>query len=67
MNMNVLLLALSTVPGNKLKCYEYQYENEEKFNGYYQLEPIPKFLNDEFGEGKMAECIEYLLRLKKLA
>ena len=26
-----------------------------------------KFLNDEFGENKMAECIEYLLRLKKLA
>ena len=50
--MNVLLLALSTVPGNKLKCYEYQYENEEKFNGYYQLEPIPKFLNDKLRKEK---------------
>ena len=30
-------------------------------------EDFEKFLNDNFGEGKMAECIEYLLRLKKMA
>ncbi len=32
-----------------------------------EIDGFVKFLNDEFGEGKMAECIEYLLRLKKLA
>ena len=32
-----------------------------------EINGFVKFLNDEFGEGKMAECIEYLLRLKKLA
>ena len=60
--MNVLLLALSTVPGNKLKCYEYQYENEEKFNGYYQLEPIPKFLNDKLRKEKNQK-IDYIITL----
>ena len=60
--MNVLLLALSTVPGNKLKCYEYQYENEEKFNGYYQLEPIPKFLNEKLRKEKNQK-IDYIITL----
>lgn len=32
-----------------------------------EIDGFVKFLNDEFGENKMAECIEYLLRLKKLA
>ncbi len=32
-----------------------------------EIDGFVKFLNDEFGEGKMSECIEYLLRLKKLA
>lgn len=44
--MNVLLLALSTVSGETLKCFEYQYGEDPCFDGYYQLEPIPKFLNE---------------------
>jgi hypothetical protein len=32
-----------------------------------EIDGFIKFLNDTFGEGKMAECIEYLLRLKKMA
>ena len=32
-----------------------------------EIDGFVKFLNDEFGEGKMAECIEYLLRLKKMS
>ncbi|MBR4261804.1 MAG: hypothetical protein IKQ35_00385 [Bacilli bacterium] len=32
-----------------------------------EIDGFIKFLNDEFGEGKMAECIEYLLRLKKMS
>lgn len=44
--MNVLLLALSTVSGENLKCFEYQYGEDPCFDGYYQLEPIPKFLNE---------------------
>ncbi|MBQ6281971.1 MAG: hypothetical protein IJK66_00345 [Bacilli bacterium] len=32
-----------------------------------EIDGFVKFLNDNFGEGKMAECIEYLLRLKKMA
>lgn len=32
-----------------------------------EIDGFVKFLNDKFGEGKMAECIEYLLRLKKMA
>ena len=31
-----------------------------------EIDGFIKFLNDNFGEGKMAECIEYLLRLKKM-
>lgn len=31
-----------------------------------EIDGFVKFLNDNFGEGKMAECIEYLLRLKKM-
>lgn len=45
--MNVLLLALSTVSGETLKCFEYQYGEDPCFDGYYQLEPIPKFLNEK--------------------
>lgn len=43
--MNVLLLALSTVSNGKLNCFSYQYGDEPSFNGYYQLEPIPKFFS----------------------
>ena len=32
-----------------------------------EIDGFIKFLNDSFGEGKMSECIEYLLRLKKMA
>ena len=32
-----------------------------------EIDGFIKFLNDNFGEGKMAECIEYLLRLKKMS
>lgn len=32
-----------------------------------EIEPYIKFLNDTFGNGAMAECIEYLQRLKKSA
>ena len=32
-----------------------------------EIDGFVKFLNDNFGENKMAECIEYLLRLKKMA
>ena len=32
-----------------------------------EIDGFVAFLNDKFGEGKMAECIEYLLRLKKMA
>ena len=32
-----------------------------------EIDDFVKFLNDTFGENKMAECIEYLLRLKKMA
>ena len=32
-----------------------------------EIDGFVKFLNDKFGEGKMKECIEYLLRLKKMA
>jgi len=31
-----------------------------------EIDGYVKFLNDNFGEGKMKECIEYLLRLKKM-
>ena len=48
--MNVLLLALSTVSGENLKCFEYQYGEDPCFDGYYQLEPIPKFLNERLKE-----------------
>ena len=32
-----------------------------------EIDGFVKFLNDNFGENKMSECIEYLLRLKKMA
>ena len=32
-----------------------------------EIDPYIKFLNDTFGKDAMAECIEYLLRLKKSA
>jgi len=32
-----------------------------------EIDGFVKYLNDNFGEGKMKECIEYLLRLKKMA
>ena len=32
-----------------------------------EIDGFVKFLNDKFGENKMHECIEYLLRLKKMA
>ena len=32
-----------------------------------EIDDFVKFLNDTFGENKMSECIEYLLRLKKMA
>ena len=50
--MNVLLLALSTVSGETLKCFEYQYGEDPCFDGYYQLEPIPKFLNEKLKENQ---------------
>ena len=31
-----------------------------------EIDPYIEFLNKTFGDGKMKECIEYLLRLKKL-
>ena len=31
-----------------------------------EIDGFVKYLNDTFGENKMAECIEYLLRLKKM-
>ena len=31
-----------------------------------EIDGFVKFLDDNFGKGKMHECIEYLLRLKKL-
>ena len=31
-----------------------------------ELDPYIEFLNNTFGKNKMKECIEYLLRLKKL-
>lgn len=31
-----------------------------------EIDGFVKYLNDSFGEGSMKECIEYLLRLKKL-
>lgn len=31
-----------------------------------EIDPYVEFLNKTFGKGKMKECIEYLLRLKKL-
>mgnify|MGYP006972157058 CR=1 FL=1 len=34
--MNVLLLALSTISGENLKCFEYQYGEDPCFDGYYQ-------------------------------
>ena len=32
-----------------------------------EIDGFVKYLNDSFGENKMKECIEYLLRLKKLS
>lgn len=32
-----------------------------------EIDGFVDFLNDKFGENKMSECIEYLLRLKKLS
>ena len=32
-----------------------------------EIEPYIQFLDDTFGKGAMAECIEYLVRLKKSA
>ena len=32
-----------------------------------EIDGFVKHLNDNFGEGKMKECIEYLLRLKKMS
>lgn len=56
--MNVLLLALSTVSGETLKCFEYQYGEDPCFDGYYQLEPIPKFLNEKLKENHQTlDCI----------
>ena len=31
-----------------------------------EIDPYVEFLNNTFGDGKMKECIDYLLRLKKL-
>jgi len=31
-----------------------------------EIDPFIDFLDDTFGKGKMKECIEFLLRLKKL-
>ena len=31
-----------------------------------EIDGFVKYLNDTFGENKMSECIEYLLRLKKM-
>ena len=52
-NMNVLLLALSTVAYTQLNCFSYQYGDEPSFNGYYQLEPIPKFLNEKLKKERL--------------
>ena len=30
-----------------------------------EIDPFIKYLNNQFGEGNMVECIEYLLRIKK--
>jgi hypothetical protein len=32
-----------------------------------EIDGFVKFLNDTFGENKMKECIEYVLRLKKMS
>lgn len=56
--MNVLLFALSTISGENLKCFEYQYSEDPCFDGYYQLEPIPKFLNEKLKENHQSlDCI----------
>lgn len=60
--MNVLLLALSTVSNGKLNCFSYQYGDEPSFNGYYQLEPIPKFLNEKLEKEKQ-EHLDYIITL----
>ena len=60
--MNVLLLALSTVSNGKLNCFSYQYRDEPSFNGYYQLEPIPKFLNEKLEKEKQ-EHLDYIITL----
>lgn len=60
--MNVLLLALSTVSNGKLNCFSYQYEDEPSFNGYYQLEPIPKFLNEKLEKEKQKH-LDYIITL----
>ena len=31
-----------------------------------EIDPYIEFLNKTFGDGKMKECIEYMMRLKKL-
>ena len=60
--MNVLLLALSTVSNGKLNCFSYQYRDEPSFNGYYQLEPIPKLLNEKLEKEKQ-EHLDYIITL----
>ncbi len=60
--MNVLLLTLSTVSNGKLNCFSYQYRDEPSFNGYYQLEPIPKFLNEKLEKEKQ-EHLDYIITL----
>ena len=60
--MNVLLLALSTVANRQLNCFSYQYGDEPSFNGYYQLEPIPKFLNEKLKKEKQ-EHLDYIITL----
>ena len=32
-----------------------------------EIDPYIQFLNTTFGKNKMNECIEYLLRLKKMS
>lgn len=61
MNMNVLLLALSTISNPNLNSYEYQFKNEKPFVGFYQLEPIPKFLNERLT--KINEKLDYIITL----
>lgn len=52
-NANILILALSTINPQGMSVSEYQYAGKnylykDKIEGYYQLDPIPRFLEGHF-------------------